>query len=378
MSNLDLKNPDLFVIAGKKEGGRWISRELARWYSLIGIQFHSSFFSVFRSSVTRRGGGGEFIFPEWRKNGCKIRWSFSIISWIVEITGRGVGEGRLLFFFFFLIRRENSFHVLLPFFVAVYRCSLQSHDHEFNRARWLAQSSFPGCLPEERLFNNWNTRKKQLLPKLHRATVPFHRSRAVEDFRDEIHRVIKTDSPVLRYLFYLLDRFAFTCYFLIKVKSGRCEKSCEALKRSQRHGYSHGCLSSNNHRLVGRKRAESRWKSAAFILEWRHCWIGAGVSRTSKCFHRRLRALSRCTSRRFWPCCQQPCSTCSITIPPLLLSLSSSTLSRFLIETKKTVSCFSRILRRYFLSFFFSFLSLGIQRGTMDGLSIEIQSFDAI
>lgn len=60
-------------VAGKKEGGRWISRELARWYSLIGIQFHSSFFSVFRSSVTRRGG--EFIFPEWRKNGCKIRWS---------------------------------------------------------------------------------------------------------------------------------------------------------------------------------------------------------------------------------------------------------------------------------------------------------------
>lgn len=57
LSNLDLKNPDLFVIAGKKEGGRWISRELARWYSLIGIQFHSSFFSVFRSSVTRRGGG---------------------------------------------------------------------------------------------------------------------------------------------------------------------------------------------------------------------------------------------------------------------------------------------------------------------------------
>lgn len=283
------------------------------------------------------------------------------------------------YYFLFLIRWENSFHVLLPFFVAVYRCSLQSHDHEFNRARWLAQSSFPGCLPEERLFNNWNTRKKQLLPKLHRATVPFHRSRAVEDFRDEIHRVIKTDSPVLRYLFYLLDRFTFTCYFLIKVKSGRCEKSCETLKRSQRHGYLHGCLSSNNHRLVGRKRAESRWKSAAFILEWRHCWIGAGVSRTSKCFHRRLRALSRCTSRRFWPCCQQPCSTCSITIPPspLLLSLSSSTLSRFLIETK-TVSCFSRILRRYFLSFFFSFLSLGIQRGTMDGLSIEIQSFDAI
>lgn len=73
LSNLDLKNPDLFVIAGKKEGGRWISWELARWYSLIGIQFHSSFFSVFRSSVTRRGG--EFIFPEWRKNDCKIRWS---------------------------------------------------------------------------------------------------------------------------------------------------------------------------------------------------------------------------------------------------------------------------------------------------------------
>lgn len=75
LSNLDLKNLDLFVIAGKKEGGRWISRELARWYSLIGIQFHSSFFSVFRSSVTRRGGGGEFIFSEWRKNSCKIRWS---------------------------------------------------------------------------------------------------------------------------------------------------------------------------------------------------------------------------------------------------------------------------------------------------------------
>lgn len=126
----------------------------------------------------------------------------SIISWIVEITGRGVGEGRLLLFFF-LIRRENSFHVLLPFFVAVYRCSLQSHDHEFNRARWLAQSSFPGCLPEERLFNNWNTRKKQLLPKLHRATVPFHRSRAVEDFRDEIHRVIKTETPPCSVIYFI-------------------------------------------------------------------------------------------------------------------------------------------------------------------------------
>lgn len=126
----------------------------------------------------------------------------SIISWIVEITGRGVGEGRLLFFFF-LIRRKNSFHVLLPFFVAVYRCSLQSHDHEFNRARWLAQSSFPGCLPEERLFNNWNTRKKQLLPKLHRATVPFHRSRAVEDFRDEIHRVIKTETPPCSVIYFI-------------------------------------------------------------------------------------------------------------------------------------------------------------------------------
>lgn len=117
-------------------------------------------------------------------------------------TGRGVGEGRLLLFFF-LIRRENSFHVLLPFFVAVYRCSLQSHDHEFNRARWLAQSSFPGCLPEERLFNNWNTRKKQLLPKLHRATVPFHRSRAVEDFRDEIHRVIKTETPPCSVIYFI-------------------------------------------------------------------------------------------------------------------------------------------------------------------------------
>lgn len=119
LSNLDLKNPDLFVIAGKKEGGRWISRELSRWYSLIGIQFHSSFFSVFRSSVTRRGGGGEFIFPEWRKNGCKIRWSFSIISWIVEITGRGVGEGRLLFFFFF-----NSTGKLVPRSPPVLCCRL--------------------------------------------------------------------------------------------------------------------------------------------------------------------------------------------------------------------------------------------------------------
>lgn len=104
-------------VAGKKEGGRWISRELARWYSLIGIQFHSSFFSVFRSSVTRRGG--EFIFPEWRKNGCKIRWSFSIISWIVEITGRGVGEGRLLFFFFF-----NSTGKLVPRSPPVLCCRL--------------------------------------------------------------------------------------------------------------------------------------------------------------------------------------------------------------------------------------------------------------
>lgn len=112
----NLKNPDLFVIAGKKEGGRWISRELARWYSLIGIQFHSSFFSVFRSSVTRRGG--EFIFPEWRKNGCKIRWSFSIISWIVEITGRGVGEGRLLFSFF------NSTGKLVPRSPPVLCCRL--------------------------------------------------------------------------------------------------------------------------------------------------------------------------------------------------------------------------------------------------------------
>lgn len=118
LSNLDLKNPDLFVIAGKKEGGRWISRELARWYSLIGIQFHSSFFSVFRSSVTRRGGGGEFIFSEWRKNGCKIRWSFSIISWIVEITGRGVGEGRLLFSFF------NSTGKLVPRSPPVLCCRL--------------------------------------------------------------------------------------------------------------------------------------------------------------------------------------------------------------------------------------------------------------
>ena len=88
--------PIYSLLPAKKRGD---AEYRENWYSLIGIQFHSSFFSVFRSSVTRRGG--EFIFPEWRKNGCKIRWSFSIISWIVEITGRGVEEGRLLFFFFF-------------------------------------------------------------------------------------------------------------------------------------------------------------------------------------------------------------------------------------------------------------------------------------
>lgn len=140
-----------------------------------------------------------------KERDCKIRWSFSISS---NRWNNG-GKGRL--FFFFLIRRENSF--LLPFFVAVYRCSLQSHDHEFNRARWLAQSSFPGCLPEERLFNNWNTRKKQLLPKLHRATVPFHAPLKIFETRytDE---AIKTISATLG-LFYLLDRGPFHLLLII-------------------------------------------------------------------------------------------------------------------------------------------------------------------
>lgn len=58
LSNLDLKNPDLFVIAGKKEGGRWISRELAMILTdrnTIPFEFFLRFSKLCHEERRRRG-----------------------------------------------------------------------------------------------------------------------------------------------------------------------------------------------------------------------------------------------------------------------------------------------------------------------------------
>lgn len=179
----------------------------------------------------------------------------------------------------------------------------------------------------KRLFNNWNTRKKQLLPKLHRATVPFHalRSRAVEDFRDEIQkRGDKNTTDISASAPFILSprskrRFTFTYYVLIQVRSGRWETNvARPWERRQRHGYLHGCLSSNNHRLVGEENSRISVKIGGIYSR-----MAALLDRSWRISH--FQALSPPIARALSlgvhlddsdPAANSPSSTCSITIPP--------------------------------------------------------------
>lgn len=119
-------------------------------------------------------------------------------------------EGSRRDYFFFLIRLENSFHVLLPFFVTVYRCSLQSH--EFNRARWLAQSSFPGCLPGGNGCliigtQGRNSFYQNCIEQLFPFTRSVHAPLKIFEtrYKSEAIKTQQISRPLLR-LFYLLDR----------------------------------------------------------------------------------------------------------------------------------------------------------------------------
>lgn len=177
----------------------------------------------------------------------------------------------------------------------------------------------------KRLFNNWNTRKKQLLPKLHRATVPFHalRSRAVEDFRDEIQKRGDKNTDISA-PFILSPRskwriFTFAYYVLIQVRSGRWETNvARPWERRQRHGYLHGCLSSNNHRLVGEENSRISVKIGGIYSR-----MAALLDRSWRISH--FQALSPPIARALSlgvhlddsdPAANSPSSTCSITIPP--------------------------------------------------------------